>query len=399
MCTEVPVTQQTDIKWLFERNVFEDGNPEHMAKRVRSKGMPCAEVAFECVDGNEQELRPAKPLVFRDDDTVMVYGSMNLMKWLLREQKWPALAWYDFPRLRCQSYYAHWGSYLLQRQYAFLPVAEIERRKEWVFQTFGRNASVFIRPDDNAKSFGGGIVSQDQFEQWYKLANFYNPGPDCLAVVSMPETIQAEWRFVIGDRQVVTGSQYRRDGKEEVLAGYPPDAAEFAESVARANDFNPHPVYVMDIASTDDGYRLIEIGSACCASLYAGDLDRVVDAVCKTASDNPQEQVTTTIGIVTRGTCEYATSLRWLGHIVLAVNGLWVVGGILGIGLAASQPQFFQGNFIGVPDDHRQMLRYAWVGGSIWGAYFGGPLAVIIGLVLFRVRWRRCLTCPTGGIA
>jgi hypothetical protein len=50
-------------------------------------------------------------------------------------------------------------------------------------------------------------------------------------------------------------------------------------------------MYVMDLASTDHGHRLVEIGSVCCASLYACDLEGVVDAVCKTASDYPQEQV------------------------------------------------------------------------------------------------------------
>ncbi len=269
----------SNIKWLFERNVFDDGNPEEMAKIVRARGMTCAEVAFDAVDGNELELRASKPLSFGDDETVMVYGSMNLMKWLLRNQKWPTLRWYNFPRLRCQTYYAYWGDHLLQRQYAFLPLAEIPRRKDWVFETFGRDASVFIRPDDNAKSFGGGVVRYEQFDEWYKLANFYNPGPDCLAVVSMPETIHAEWRLVVAQRQVITGSQYRREGKESISAGCPTAATAFAEIVATANQFDPHPIYVMDVASTEKGFRLIEIGSVCCASLYACDLERVVGAV------------------------------------------------------------------------------------------------------------------------
>jgi hypothetical protein len=272
------------IKWLFERNVFDDGNPERMIGLLRSRGMDCAHVAFECVEGDEQELRPAEAVEFTDDESVFVYGSMNLMKWLLRRRKWPALAWYDFSRLRCQSYYAHWGPHLLQRQYAFMPLTEVNRRKDWVFETFGRDESVFIRPDDNAKSFGGGLVRRDQFDDWYKLANFYEPGPDCLAVVAAPETIHNEWRFVIGQRHVVTGSQYRRDGIEETAAGYPGEAAAFAESVTYANAFDPHPMYVMDIASTADGYRVIEIGSVCCASLYACDLDTVVTTAANIAA-------------------------------------------------------------------------------------------------------------------
>jgi hypothetical protein len=277
--------ENTNIKWLFEKNVFEDGNPEQMSKIVRSKGMACAEVAFECVDGNEQELRPAKPLTFRDDERVMVYGSMNLMKWLLRQRKWPKFAWYDFQRLRCQSYYAHWGTFLLQQEYAFLPLAEVHRRWEWLFETFGRDGRIFVRPDDNAKSFAGGVVEVHGFGRWWELANFYQPGPDCLAVVARPQAIHTEWRFVIGGRKVITGSRYRHNGVEELVADYPQEAVKFAEAVAGADGFDPYPVYVMDVCQTDDGYRLVEIGSVCCASLYACDLERVIAAVTEAAED------------------------------------------------------------------------------------------------------------------
>jgi hypothetical protein len=278
-------SENPQIKWLFERNVFDDGTPAAMAKLVRAAGMACAEVAFESVGGDERQLRPVGRIPFDPDDAVFVYGSMNLMKWLLHQQKWPKLAWYDFRRLCCQRYYAHWGQYLLQRRYAFLPLAEVNRRKDWVFETFARNESVFIRPDDNAKSFSGGVVHRDGFSRWYELANFYEPGPDCLAVVSAPQVIHAEWRLVIGGGKVVTASQYRREGREEVSAGYPAEAAAFAETVTRSNSFEPHPTYVMDVASTDDGYRLIEIGSVCCASLYACDLERLVNAIVELGSD------------------------------------------------------------------------------------------------------------------
>ena len=83
---------------------------------------------------------------------------------------------------------------------------------------------------------------------------------------------------------------------------------------------------------------------------------------------------------------------RLLRQIVLTTYVLWVVGDILGVALAAVQPLWFRYNFIGVPSDHHQMLRYAWVGGSIWGAYFGGAVAVIVGLARFGWNWRRIAT-------
>jgi hypothetical protein len=100
---------------------------------------------------------------------------------------------------------------------------------------------------------------------------------------------------------------------------------------------------------------------------------------------------TTTVGLITRATCEFGTALRWLARIVLAVYVMWVIGGVLGIGLAACAPQFFRDSFIEVPADRIQMLRYAWVGGSIWGAYAGGPIAVIGGLIVFQRSWRKML--------
>ncbi len=52
-------------------------------------------------------------------------------------------------------------------------------------------------------------------------------------------------------------------------------------------------------------------------------------------------------------------------------------------------PEFYRKAFIGVPNDFALMLRYAWVGGSIWGAMFGALLAAVIGSVLFAIRWRQ----------
>ncbi|HWE95296.1 MAG TPA: hypothetical protein VG269_15120 [Tepidisphaeraceae bacterium] len=101
--------------------------------------------------------------------------------------------------------------------------------------------------------------------------------------------------------------------------------------------------------------------------------------------------VTITIGVITRGTCEYGSALRWLARVILAVYGLWCVGGVLGVILAASQPAFFRNIAIGVPEGRGPLLRYAWVGGSIWGAYLGGAFCVIVGLVRFSMNWRRQL--------
>ena len=52
-----------------------------------------------------------------------------------------------------------------------------------------------------------------------------------------------------------------------------------------------------------------------------------------------------------------------MGLITIA---LWVLGGIIAILLSVLSPEFYKKTFIGVPDEFGAMIRYAWVGGSIW---------------------------------
>jgi hypothetical protein len=101
--------------------------------------------------------------------------------------------------------------------------------------------------------------------------------------------------------------------------------------------------------------------------------------------------LTTSIGIITRATCGYGIGMRWLGYIMLTILGMWIAGGACNIWFANSHPVWFQNYFIRVPRDHTEMLRYAWVGGSMMGAEAGGLLAVITGVILFRMSWRRML--------
>ncbi|QDV35532.1 hypothetical protein ElP_34350 [Tautonia plasticadhaerens] len=95
------------------------------------------------------------------------------------------------------------------------------------------------------------------------------------------------------------------------------------------------------------------------------------------------------VGIVTRAACPYGFALKHLLGIVGAALICWALGGLAAVGLASLSPEFYRHAFIGVPGDDPAMLRYAWVGGSIWGAQLGGLVSVLVGLVVFRANWLR----------
>jgi len=85
-----------------------------------------------------------------------------------------------------------------------------------------------------------------------------------------------------------------------------------------------------------------------------------------------------------------------LAFVAAAALVCWAVGGLLGMGLATLSPDFYRHAFIGVPQDFGEMLRYAWVGGSIWGVEFGGFALTVLGSFLFYARWQRRVR-STGG--
>lgn len=81
---------------------------------------------------------------------------------------------------------------------------------------------------------------------------------------------------------------------------------------------------------------------------------------------------------------QYLTALKYIGSVAAAILFCWVIGGLLAMGLATLSPEFYRTTFIKVPEDFNEMLKYAWVGGSIWGAVIGTILSGIIACVLFK---------------
>jgi hypothetical protein len=213
----------------------------------------------------------------RNEACVIVYGSINAAMYIQRKKPWIPGVWCDFKELRCSTYLSYWGKYSLQQNYTFMPLAEVYRKKEWIYRVFGNEGLVFIRPDDNAKSFHGELVAEENFDEWYRVSNIFNPGPTCMTLISEPLKIEAEYRFVISERKVLTGSQYRLEGEIYNSPHFPDEAASFAEEVVNSCEFNPHSIFVMDIGRTEKGYKLIEIGSVNCAGLYVCDLRKFVE--------------------------------------------------------------------------------------------------------------------------
>src|SRR5690606_14414961 len=104
---------------------------------------------------------------------------------------------------------------------------------------------------------------------------FYEFPVDSLVVVAPPKEVDAEWRFVVADKMIVTGSQYREGTQLVALPDVAPEAQRLAEQVV-AEGYEPDPVWVLDIGRTSEGeYGLLEIGGFSFSNLYGCDKRKV----------------------------------------------------------------------------------------------------------------------------
>jgi len=95
------------------------------------------------------------------------------------------------------------------------------------------------------------------------------------------------------------------------------------------------------------------------------------------------------VGIVSKARSPFGLAAIYLLLISVATLVCWALGGAIALGLGTLSPEFYRHTFYGVPDDFEQLLRFAWVGGSIWGLQAGGLASVIVGSVLYLAKWRQ----------
>jgi hypothetical protein len=259
--------------WLIETGVWQDDNVSRMIALLQGLGVTVHAEQYTYLGGTEFQ-------VVVDDRPVVFYGSLNTAEYLrVVRPNWAPLIWFEKAAFSCRSYYAHWGEHLLQEHYGFYPLAEVPRLKSALYRTFGKEGVLFIRPDDNDKSFTGRLVPEDNFSRWYEEAQSNGPDPAALVVVSSPVRTEAEWRFVIADRRVVASSLYKWGGKLQLTDEHLQNATLFAEEVA-ASPWQPRAIYCVDVACSGAGrYRVVEIGGINSAGLYRCELLPVLQAM------------------------------------------------------------------------------------------------------------------------
>lgn len=209
-------------------------------------------------------------LPHRDDVPVTLYGGHRFLEHALRER--PDLAPTVFVDTVSTSHTVvlnRLGGRMLNADARTMPCAEAAARVQ-------RDETLFVRPVRGDKAFAGGLFTPVRHDALLT-------DPDLDVVVAPPKQLIAEYRFVIIDGRVITGSQYRRDNKNDVRIDVNPACQDFAQEVV--SHYAPLRAFVCDVAETPDGPRVVEYNSFSAAGLYACDGRIILKAIAELCAD------------------------------------------------------------------------------------------------------------------
>lgn len=142
---------------------------------------------------------------------------------------------------------------------------------------------VFTRPSQDLKQFAGLTIRSDECAKWFQdmisceFEGSYRQLPSMEVVVSPIKPIQAEWRWFIVNRKIITGSMYRAHNqmrKERVREQALIDEAQYF-----ADQWLPDDSCVMDLALVDNVLKVIEFNCINASGFYDCDVPAIFKAL------------------------------------------------------------------------------------------------------------------------
>lgn len=215
-------------------------------------------------------------------DGDIVRCSVDMAK-VWRDHRGMMCTWVNY---ECSNYTPFFYGHLLVDNPTVTTYGDLRDNAADYFSIYGdKNGYIFLRPNSGGKTFVGEMVESEglkRHREWYKDAWEDN----LLVVVAKPVVIDREFRLVVVGDKAVSGSQYKsRDNLDKDLdldsKRIEPDheVFDYVNDVLSRVDYRPDPAFILDVAETKDGFKIIELNSFTCSGFYDCDPEPIVLAM------------------------------------------------------------------------------------------------------------------------
>ena len=152
------------------------------------------------------------------------------------------------------------------------------------FKDFVSYSDIFVRPTGDTKALTGTVMEPERFVDWVESYSVIEPDGFSFSLnrtteimVSSVKKIYSECRVFVVDGRPVTASMYRTGNMVKHDRNVDERFYVFAkEMISR---YNPEDGFVMDIADTPDGLKVIELNDFNCSGFYACDVGKIIMAI------------------------------------------------------------------------------------------------------------------------
>lgn len=134
----------------------------------------------------------------------------------------------------------------------------------------------FIKPSRDLKSFNGGIIYAGETIQNYIARTGYS-SPNIKSekiVVSDIKSIQEEYRFFMHENKILGCSRYILNSKVEPSEFVPEEIKKCAIEYSKL--YNPAELYVMDLAVTPEGVKIVEYNCWNASGFYHSNIRDII---------------------------------------------------------------------------------------------------------------------------
>lgn len=136
----------------------------------------------------------------------------------------------------------------------------------------------FIRPTGNTKLFTGMAITKEDFLEWKERERVEDsPYVGETLMISPIQEINVEYRFFIVNQEIITGSSYKIG--ESIDTSRKPTKELLSYTKKMVDLFPLAKAFVIDIAETNNGFKVIEYNNINTSGLYGCDEVELVRAI------------------------------------------------------------------------------------------------------------------------
>lgn len=256
-----------NIQWIVQRNLISTSDLEVLKESCHKFGIQCTELDIIPFSNTFPNLESTANSI--------LYGTTVFIALACKDENLRKGVFINDANFTIENYLDKWGKNMLNYGASISTFAELINN-----QHYSPDTLLFIRPNDDSKSFSGEIKRYDEVTDWYNsLTAIENLRllDNTKIIVSEPYNIRCEWRLWIVNKQVIAATKYREYFTLRTEKGCPTEVVTFAEE--RCQEYTPHDIFVMDVCICGDDYYIVECGCVNSAGFYDANVDEIVKQV------------------------------------------------------------------------------------------------------------------------